>query len=79
MIPEFGGIELRGPEAEGHPQLHTQFKASLCYPRPCLKQKKMLSISGQKAHLSDEGHIWNLLGSTMEWKGREVDFFIFCT
>jgi hypothetical protein len=32
-------VKVRKSGVQGHPQLHRVLEASLCYMRPCLKQK----------------------------------------
>lgn len=32
-------LEASGSEVEGHPQLHVEFEASMCYMKLCLKKK----------------------------------------
>lgn len=38
FIPEFGRFRWRGSGIQGCPWLHHEFKASLGYTRPCLKE-----------------------------------------
>lgn len=42
-------VQTRGSEVEVYPQLHSGFKASLSYARPCFKNESGLGTGG--AHL----------------------------
>jgi hypothetical protein len=40
IIKYIRGVERRGSRVQGYPQIHSDFKVSLGYMKPCLKNRK---------------------------------------
>ena len=48
-------MEVKGPGVQSHPQLHSEFEASLGYKRPCLKKKERKKREREEGEGGKEG------------------------